>query len=289
VIRALRLLTFNAPGTAYIREGQGACKVASGDSDQGWAAGITRTKARGKDSYKLVSQVPVPAGGHAPSGRTYTKLAGGVPGDVTDALQLTDLNFAGQFDRPFLVDETGSAVARVLGELTNVTIVLNAAREAGRRKKNAARDLQGAEARLAALEEQAQQFAALKGQRAALSEAESALERAAALEDRLERLRALVTQAGSQRVITERAESVARSWQQAADLTELTRIEQRLQALRELAAARGLGEDAVELWGERERDARRAEATAHEAIHAALVAAGQCPLCGQPVDAKAGS
>jgi exonuclease SbcC len=286
LVRALRLLAFNAPGTAYVREGQSWCKVATGDAERGWAAGIERRKVRGKDAYRLAHGSQ---SGDEPVVEEYTKLGGGVPEDVSRALQLTDLNFAGQFDRPFLVDETGSAVARVLGELTNVTIVLNAAREAGRRKKGAARDLQGAEARLEALHDKAQQFAGLKDQRASLSEAESALERAAALESRLESLRALVTQADAQRVITEKAEEVARSWQRAVDLSGLDRVEQRLQALRDLVAARELGETAVQLWGDRERVARRAEAEGHEAVHAALVAAGQCPLCGQPVDAKAGS
>jgi DNA repair exonuclease SbcCD ATPase subunit len=286
LLRALGLLAFNAPGTAYIRQGQSSCKVASGDQGQGWAVGVTRAKTRGKDSYRLVH---APQSGDEPHVEEYTKLAGKVPGDVTSALQLTRLNFAGQFDSPFLLTETGSEIARVLGELTNVTIVLDSAREAGRRRKGFERDLKGAEQRLEALEDKAQEYVHLKDQRAALSEAESALESAAALEARLELLQAWATQADAQRAIAERASEVADSWEKAADLTGLDSIGERLQSLRALVAAWDQAEADGTLWSDRERVARRAEGDAHEAIHAALVAAGQCPLCGQAVDATAGS
>lgn len=71
----------------------------------------------------------------------YTKLAGSVPEDVTDFLKIDpisanslSLNVSGQFDRPFLLDSTGSSIARVLGELTGVDLLLNAVREGKRRR-----------------------------------------------------------------------------------------------------------------------------------------------------------
>ena len=54
-----------------------------------------------------------------------------------EALALLGLdadNFSDQFDRPFLLGETPSGVAKALGELTNITVLFDAQREASRQR-----------------------------------------------------------------------------------------------------------------------------------------------------------
>ena len=97
---------------------------------------------------------------------------------MTELLELSELNFAAQFDRPFLLDSSGGEIARVLGRLTNVTLLFDAAREANRRRLEVMGDLKRAEANLADLTEAAQRFRGMKERHAAVSEAEEAMERA---------------------------------------------------------------------------------------------------------------
>lgn len=59
------------------------------------------------------------------------------PEAVSNLLRLSDTNFASQFDLPYLLAETPSAVARSLGELTNINVLFEGIREATRRQREA--------------------------------------------------------------------------------------------------------------------------------------------------------
>jgi DNA repair protein SbcC/Rad50 len=272
VIRALRLLAFNARGAAYIRTGTSLCKVVAGGED--WVAGIQRSVTRGRDGYRLALGTE--------TAQTYTKLGGGVPDDILKVLGLTELNFASQFDSPYLLTLSGTETARVLGELTNVTLVFTAAAEAGRRRKELSRDLKAAQGRVEQLAVEAARFQGLGARRAAVVRAGELAEAARDKAARAQRLRLLVT-----RVRTEQA-GLEQARQVVADhaLPALDSIEQaaaRLSRLRQLAGESRQAAADVVLYGERVRAAERAEQDAHEAVHAALAAAGQCPMCGQDV------
>ena len=43
-----------------------------------------------------------------------------MPDKITEALNLTDLNFQGQFDNPFLISNSAGEIARVIHEKTNI-------------------------------------------------------------------------------------------------------------------------------------------------------------------------
>jgi len=140
LVRALVMLARNARGTDYITTGKATCTVATGSAEEGFAVRLTRTARRGGDEYRVkVAEVP--------AAKVFTKLAGGVPEEVSALLRISELNIARQFDPPYLLTESGRDVAAVLGRLTNVSMVLAAAAEAGRRRKQLARDLKGAEQR----------------------------------------------------------------------------------------------------------------------------------------------
>jgi DNA repair ATPase RecN len=281
-LRAVRLLAFNARGTGYISRGAKSCKVASGDRGQGWAVGIERGIARGKDAYRVSRLVnhPTQPDGYLdePEVDTYTKLGGEVPPDVARLLGLSELNFAAQFDRPFLLDSSGGEIARVLGKLTNVTLLFDAAREAERRRREIMGDLRRAEANLADLTEAAQRFAGMRERRQAVSEAEEAMQRAHQLTVRAGRLRVLADRLEAAQAALERA--VPPEVPSAERLDELAG---KLARLRELSQAYYSGRAEAENARDFADQARKAEELAHDRLHEVLTEAGQCPTCGQAV------
>lgn len=94
---------------------------------------------KGKDNKYLID------------GETLNKVGKGCPDEVQDILRMREitfdgidryhLNFAQQFDLPFLLSDTGSRVAKILGEITNVNVLYAANREANKLKGSASRTL----------------------------------------------------------------------------------------------------------------------------------------------------
>ncbi len=146
LMRACRAVASNVRGAGIITRGQKQMAITYA-SDTG-SVTLERTEKAG--TYRLHT----PATGE----QVYTKLAGDVPADVTAALGLqpvpvggTSVNFASQFDRPFLLAESGAVVARVLGELTNVNTIFEAVRTANKVRLSASGTLKTRQGDLQAL------------------------------------------------------------------------------------------------------------------------------------------
>jgi DNA repair ATPase RecN len=283
LFRALELLALNARGTSYVSHGQKSCSVTAGDGRL--AVRLTRSVPRsgGKNEYQVARLVPTPKpGGEGWSACKYTKLGGQVPPQVRELLGLTELNFAGQHDPPYLLSLPGTEIARRLGDLTNVSLVLGAAAEAGRIRKQHQRDLDAARAQRAALLAEAQEFAGLRERRAAVTAAGQALARAQATAASAGRLRALAARLEA----AERAAAAARAEaarQAPPSLERLEALAARAARLRGLAGALEAAErDIARFAGQAER-ARADEHAAEQALHDALAAAGRCPVCGSTV------
>lgn len=283
LFRAMLMLARNARGTSYISHGQASCSVTTGDGR--WVARLTRSAGRtGKNEYRVARLVPTPQpGGEGWTAVTYSKLGGQVPPQVEDLLQLSELNFARQIPQvPFLLSLPGTEIARRLGDLTNVSLVLGAAAEAGRLRKQAQRELDAAQARRDALMEEAQEFAGIKQRRAACTAAEETLERAQATSASAERLRALTGR-------LEAAEGVAAAARAEAEghappsLDRLEELAASVARLRELADDLEREEFETAELADLAREAAQDEQDAEKAIHEALASAGQCPVCGQAV------
>jgi DNA repair protein SbcC/Rad50 len=272
IFRAARHLVFNSRGDSYITRGQKTSKVAAGSEEEGWAAGIERGKT---NCYRITKLA-----GAKSETATFTKLAGGVPEAVQGLLRLGKLNFASQFDSPFLLEESAGEVARVLGALTNVTVVFEAAREANRRKARLADQLKDRQAELSRLQAEAQSFAGLPGRLQAVQAAEAAQGRLEGIQARGARLQQLLAQretahetlwraaAAVQPVPDlEKAEAAYSRWRRLGDL--LTERESlRLRYMTADSAATASVEQTLGL--EREH-------------HRMLTEAGVCPVCGQTV------
>lgn len=273
VLRALALLAFNTRGAGVlVTRGEKSCKVGTGDMEQGWAAGIERGAARGKDCYRLARP------GEDPAMQTFTKLGGEVPSQVAAVLRISELNFTDQFDRPFLLDSSGGEVARTLGKLTNVTLLFNAARECNRRRLEVAGDLKRAERQLEQLSEEAQRFAGMKQRRAAAQEAEDGLERVHGLRARAERLQVLSARLEAAQVALKAAAPPP-----VPDAGTLEELAGRLARARELVQTYSTSRKQADNARAMAKGQEAREALAHDQLHRVLVEAGQCPTCGQPV------
>lgn len=184
--RALRTLTSNKRGNEFISHGEKICTITA-KTERG-SVTLKRGKATNDNEYVVIPDDDPAAQ------RTYTKLGGETPQEVSDFLGIQSkdpINYAGQFDKPYLLDPrdaSGGEVARVLGALTNVNVIFEAARESNRRKSSNAATLKTRAADLAAITEKSQSYRALKGQLAAIEIAEKNLDRARSLERIIARL-----------------------------------------------------------------------------------------------------
>lgn len=166
VIRALLTVCNNSRGTPYVSHGQAHSTLELSLTDQSNKAHVV-TLERGptKGTYALVS-------GNE-EGELHSKLGGTTPDAVRAVLGLpegaTDLQIGGQFDKPFLLDETGASVARTFGDLTNVSTLFEAARESNRRKLEFSSKLKVRESDFSSILAQVQDFKTLPAKIAALS------------------------------------------------------------------------------------------------------------------------
>lgn len=182
LIRACRALASNMRGSGVITRGQKVCAI-TGHTE---TAKITLERSETASGYRIHD---------GDSETVFTKLAGAVPEQVTQALRIapaatggTSVNFAGQFDRPYLLDESGSNVARELGELTNVTAIFEAVRRANKIRLNASGTLRTRQNDLADLRARLEEFRGLSDRLAALDEAEKLAEQAQTRKYAIDRL-----------------------------------------------------------------------------------------------------
>ena len=265
LIRAARLLVFNARGASYVSEGARVASVSA--STQDWTATIERGDGHG--NYKL--QIGEDAS-------TFTKLGGGVPDEVRQVLGVDERSFASQFDRPYLLDESGAEVARELGTLTNVSVILEGAREASRRRQSLASTLKTRESDLSTLMERLQDYAVLGSQLKAQDRAEEILVQASAVESQRARLADLLVRHEIARETRERTEASLPKVPSTEVLDEAIEARDRFVGrLRALGQARA---ETVRTEGQLQTLAEALQ-QAEQALHDTLVREGTCPLCNQ--------
>ena len=277
LIRALRAVASNVRGAGHITRGarNAAITVHTGAH----IVTLERTEASG--CYRLVD---VGTGQET----LFTKLAGGVPAQITAALGIapvptggTSLHVAGQFDRPYLLDDTGAAVARVLGELTNVTTILEAVREANRRRAALAATLRTREGDLHDKVSRAAAYADLPARLHARVRAEAAAETATALHARCTRLRTATEALAVADGVVDRHRSAPPLPDDAALGAAAATLHRFKAGVRAWIATT----NALVLASTAAAEAERAETAAKEDLTGALRAAGRCPTCGQPTTA----
>jgi exonuclease SbcC len=275
IVRAIKALASNQSGKDFITHGEQTMQI-SAKTDRGT---VVLTKGKPEDSYVLLSNED------PDNPRKYTKNGVGVPQDVTDFLGIDPkdaINFAGQFDMPYLLKTSAAEVARTLGELTNVSSIFEASREALRRKSTFAATLKTRERDLADIEPKRAQFENLATQREALAAAENALMRAQVAQSSLSRLNDLLmtlqTATARLKVAREATDTPLPDVQPVLDLSARSeRLQALLRALQDATAA--LRSSAAS------KDAQTAAMAAlDEEYDLVLREAMTCPTCGQSTE-----
>lgn len=280
VLRALRTLVRNTSSTASVTSGAKTFELAAKlpyyeDFSSPMTIGLIRGK--GSSTYTL---------DNADARETYAKAGVSVPDDIAHAIKMPlvegqDLNFAFQFDRPFLLSEPPSTAAKVLGDLTNVTMLQEAAREANRRRLEASKTLTLRKSDLTAVTEQMETYRPLPAQ---LKTMESLRQQFAELQTKAQatqQLQDTLTEVETLAVAAQAAREQLAASNPYAGLEELTETARSATELRRVVA------ELVTLVGELKiaatdiGDAMTTVASAEKEYHDLLVSAGRCPTCNQ--------
>lgn len=128
-LRAIKALMRNAPAPGLVREGTKQFDIEACFSD-----GTTVHLTKGKNKSVFVV-----------NGEEYAKSGVKAPEEVLELWSMPapdgrELAFATQHETPFLLDEPASAVAKVLGDLTNANALMEAVQKANRLRTEALND-----------------------------------------------------------------------------------------------------------------------------------------------------
>ncbi len=270
LIRALRAAASNVRGSAHITRGAKSAAI-SIDTEHHLIT-LERDPTAGR--YRLLTRA-------TGAEDTFTKLAGGVPDQITAALRIQpappgvhSINFASQFDPPFLLTDTGPVVARALGELTAVDKILEAVRIAHRYRHQLASERRTRETDLVGLKTQIARYAGLPGVLTRLEHAEAVHARIGHQHQRVTRLAGLID-------TLDQAAAIPAPTPPVGDMSTVMASYARHQRFTQL----------LHQWLTNHRDAdahvhtiadcRAVADRLQEQVHQTLIAAGVCPTCGQ--------
>jgi DNA repair ATPase RecN len=208
-----------------------------------------------------------------------------VPGDVADFLRFVEvegetLNFAFQHDLPFLLDAPSVTVAKVLGDLTNVNRLLDAVREAARRRREAQAVLKVRRGDVESLKEKAQEFRGIPAQQKAVAAAREAYQRVAEVQARHDRAAALIAVVEAADQALDALEAVA------VPVLELDLLDDEVTRTMRLVTLIRTVVDTSADESEAQTDIEAIEnqlASLDAEYHDTLKGAGQCPVCGAKI------
>lgn len=272
--RAVRTLTSNARGNAFISHGEKVATIKA-TTDHGVVV-LQRGKTSSADKYVVIPE------GDTAKQTEYTKLNAATPEEVSAFIGIPakdPINYAGQFDKPYLLDDSGGEVARVLGALTNVSVIFDAARESNRRKLAASATLKTRAQDIEEIRTRISDYRPLKQQRAAIEQAEAHIEKARDLKQRISRLQQLIASITTSQQTIQQLTPLA-----TAEIPTTDRIEQahaRAQRMHEIIAE--IRQQAATIKSSTEAlDTHKSEQIAlQDRYIEILTTAGTCPTCGQ--------
>lgn len=275
IVRALRAIADNDLGTDKITQGTKHTSVAiTTDS-----ATVTIERSVGGSSVYKIAQ-------DGCEESSFTKLNRQVPTQVTEALgilpstkEVSSISFASQHDAPYLLTETSSNAARILGELTNVSTIFAAVKEASRRAKASSTLLNVRKKDQEALVSQIAEYRGLKVQVDAVTEVEQ-------LWDQIEQIQAQIVEL---KACTDRAQTASEALCEVKSLDEPPSLEEILNKQKTLVEFKSLLRQAIlatKKLSELNDTIVQADLTVQDVedkLHQLLTEAGQCPLCLQEV------
>lgn len=111
IIRALRWLVLNKPGGMKFINHNHASAYVSLQLD---GKRVSREKGKGKNNYKLKEDKKI---------KTFKAFKNDIPSDVTDVLNMNELNFQMQFDSPYWFNCSAGEVSRQLNQIIDLGII----------------------------------------------------------------------------------------------------------------------------------------------------------------------
>lgn len=270
-LRALRVLTHNASSPSFVTTGKKKSDIA-GFFDNGKQA-VSLERGKSLSTYHL-------------NGEQYAKAGVGVPEDVSKFLALPeiegdDLNFAFQFDRPFLLADASTKVAKVLGDLTNINVLFEAVRVVNRQRLDKAGKLKVRRSDIEDLKARIPEFEDIPAERKRLREARSSLEGVRDRAARLKRLEDLLETAAMAQAVLDSAAA------KPLPQIDLRSVEVKVGKLNILTdALRAYSQATIDMKSAEDAlaDAWCDQQEKQEQYDSLIVSSGSCPLCGQPVD-----
>lgn len=261
--RALKTLTSNQRGEAFITHGETQA-VIKAKTDRGTVA-LLRGK---KNEYVIIPE------DDATQQRVFTKLAGNTPEEVSEFIGIPakdPLNYSNQFDMPYLLTSSAAEVARTLGELTNVSVIFEASREANRQRLQASSTLKTRAGDYDSLTQNLEKYKNLKSNGIHLEDAEAAVERARNLQTRISELEGILSK------VVDIPASVDIN---IPDLTNINNLDHQVSRLRVIISSHTKAEE--DYWSAEDLITLNTDRVMKldEAYSQVLKDAGTCPTCG---------
>ena len=272
LLRAVRMVAENIDRPAVVVR-HGATKTAAGLTFiDGQVAAI---RGKSKSEYILGAD-------------HYPKAGREVPSAVDEFLKFAEvegenLSFSFQFDRPFLLADPATQVAKVFGDLTNVTVLFAAVREANRRRLTTAQRLKTRRADLALIVDRAKEFEGVAERAERLKQAREEFDMALRIAKDIGSITAQVRVMKAARSAIAEIVRTTPEVPDAVGETLTKRYTTEVEMLDRLISDAKRWRDAIPAI---ERDMARLDsdiAQLDAQYHDTLVDAGTCPVCGQEV------
>lgn len=210
VARALSLVLYNQWDKSWCRFGAKYCRITLETS-----TGVVVVREKGEKVNRYILRLP------GQPEQLFESFGTSTPEQVNQALKIhevqidtTDklnLNLAGQMDALFLLSQTGSYRAKVLGKLSGATYLDHAIRELNKDKRRITAEKDAKDLEIVDLQAQVDKFGALESFSDTLSNLDARLSSLVAAEQRVEQIRSLL----------ERVKALRDSWTREHAKSEL--------------------------------------------------------------------
>ena len=275
LIRAIEAIASNSLNSDNIMQGTKHASVAVTTD----TATITIERSVGGSSVYKITEI-----GSKES--SFTKLNRQVPSQVTEVLgippstkEVKSISFASQHDAPYLLTETSSNAARILGELTNVSTIFAAVSKASKKAKAASTLLNLRKKDQEAVMKQIVEYTDIKAQASTMTEVEDIWEELSDINAWQLNLASSVDRAQQ----ASDALSKVRIIPEPPSMSELVEVQDQLRGFKAALKSAILATKKIQELVDQINTLDHAISDIETELHKLLTNAGQCPLCHQEV------
>jgi len=275
LIRAIEAIASNSLNSDNIMQGTKHASVAVTTDN----ATVTIERSVGGSSVYKITEI-----GSKES--SFTKLNRQVPSQVTEVLgippstkEVKSISFASQHDAPYLLTETSSNAARILGELTNVSTIFAAVSKASKKAKAASTLLNLRKKDQEAVMKQIVEYTDIKAQASTMTEVEDIWEELSDINAWQLNLASSVDRAQQ----ASDALSKVRIIPEPPSMSELVEVQDQLRDFKATLKSAILATKKIQELVNQIDTLDSAVSDIETELHKLLTNAGQCPLCHQEV------